>query len=83
MTYTAAITSQGQLNLPVALRKALGITGPTRAVITRKGNTFTVEPTPDFWSVAGKLKGTVKLSDAELAKARKQFSREWADEMPR
>ncbi len=75
-----SITSQGQLTIPKEILKAFGISGATKAAITRKGDTLVVTPKKDFWSLEGSLAGPIKLSDAELKKARQAFTKEWSDE---
>lgn len=72
-----SITSQGQLTIPVAIRKSFGIKGSVKAVIRRIDNVIVVEPRKDFWSLRGSLTSEVKLSDKELQEARESFSKNW------
>ncbi|PIS21400.1 AbrB/MazE/SpoVT family DNA-binding domain-containing protein [candidate division WWE3 bacterium CG_4_10_14_0_2_um_filter_42_7] len=74
-----SITSQGQLTIPKFIREDLGIVGATKAVIEKTGGLIVVKPKKDFWSIAGALKSSVKLSDKELKEARKSFERDWAN----
>lgn len=73
-----SITSQGQLTIPSSMRKILGISGSTKAIIESKGNKLIVRPRSDFWSLSGFLSSSVKLTDEQLKKAREKFSKEWA-----
>lgn len=78
MQNIVSITSQGQLTIPKSIRKSFGIKRSTKAVIKRMGNKIIVEPKSDFWSLAGSLSSKIKLSDSELRKARKEFSKSWS-----
>ncbi len=75
-----SITSQGQLTIPVSIRKFFNIKGSTKAVIRKEGNLIIVEPKKDFWSLEGSLSSEIKLSDEELKKARESFSKIWPKE---
>ncbi len=72
------ITSQGQLTIPRGVRRRFGITGSTKAVLRTEGKTIIVEPKSDFWSLAGSIKTSVRLSDRQLKAARAAFEKEWA-----
>ncbi len=39
--------------------------------------TIVTQPKPDFWSLEGSLKSTVKLSDDQLRVARAAFEKKW------
>lgn len=71
------ITSQGQLTIPQSIREHFGISGSTKAILKVEGHTIVVEPKHDFWSLSGSLKSRIKLSDAQLKRARKAFEKEW------
>ncbi len=75
------LTSQGQLTIPKSFRDAFGIRGSTKMSIRKKGHTIIVEPRTDFWSLKGSLKSSVKLTDAQLRKARSAFETQWARKM--
>ena len=79
MQQMVSITSQGQLTIPSSMRKFLGIKGSTKAIIESKGSQLIVKPKSDFWSLSGSLASSVKLSDKQLKKARKNFSKDWAE----
>jgi len=72
-----SITSQGQLTIPMSIRRSFGIKGPVKAFIRKENNFIIVEPKKDFWSLEGSLTSEVKLSDKELQEARESFSKNW------
>ncbi len=77
MHHVVSITSQGQLTIPKKIRDAFGLTGKTKAIVEKKGNTIIVKPKHDFWEILGSLQSKIRLSDKQLQKARKQFSIQW------
>jgi len=77
MPEIVSITTQGQLTIPVSIRKSFRIKGSTKAVILRKGNFIIVQPKKDFWSLEGSLTSKIKLTDEELKKARESFLKKW------
>lgn len=77
MSQVISITSQGQINIPKAIRDAFNLKGATKAVIEKKGDVIIIKPKNDFWSLANSLKSNVKLSDKDLVSARKEFSKSW------
>lgn len=72
-----SITSQGQVTIPIKIRQAFGIKGSTKAIIKKQGDQIVIKPQKDFWSLAGSLKSSVKLSDRQLNKARQVFAKKW------
>jgi hypothetical protein len=78
MQKIVSITSQGQLTVPQKMLRSLGVSGPTKALVRKKAGKLEVEVKKDFWSLAGSLKSTVKLSDSQLEKARQEFSKKWS-----
>lgn len=77
MAQVVTITSQGQLTIPQSVRERFGITGSTKAILKVEGHTIVVEPKHDFWALGGAAKSKVKLTDAQLKRARKSFEKEW------
>lgn len=75
-----SITSQGQLTIPMSIRRSFGIKGSVKAAIKRENNLIIVEPKGDFWALEGSLPSKIKLSDKELQRAREEFSKGWAKE---
>lgn len=78
MQNIVSITSQGQLTIPMSIRRSFGIKGSVKAIIRKEKNLIIVEPKKDFWSLEGSLASDVKLSDKELKEARESFSKNWA-----
>lgn len=72
-----SITSQGQLTIPMSIRRSFGIKGSVKAIVRREKNIIIVEPKKDFWSLEGALVSEIKLSDKELHEARESFSKNW------
>ena len=55
MTYTVSITSQGQISIPIQLRRELGLDKTKKAMVSKQGNSLIVEPIPDLLSLRGSL----------------------------
>ena len=53
--YTVSITSQGQISIPVKIRKELGFHKHKKAIVTIEGGKMVVEPVTDFMSLKGIL----------------------------
>lgn len=77
MHHIVSITSQGQVTIPKSVRKAFGIDRAAKAVLKKVETGFLIEPKKDFWSLPGSLSSSVRLSNADLRKAREEFSRTW------
>lgn len=56
MTIFGTITSQGQLSIPVSIRKKVGFNAPGLAIITVKKGKVIIEPEKDIMSMGGVLK---------------------------
>ena len=80
MQHIVSITDQGQVGIPVSVRKALGIKGKTKAVLEKKGDKIVIKPEKTFWQLWGGMKSKIKLTDAQLRAARDAFERNWAQE---
>lgn len=78
MSTLVSITSQGQVTIPSAARKLLGIEGATKASLEIIDNTLVIRPQADFWSVVNSMSGDIELTDTQLREARDSFSKEWA-----
>lgn len=78
MSQIVTITSQGQLTIPQAIRERFGISGSTKAIMKIEGHAIIVEPKHDFWALGGAAKSKVKLTNAQLKRARKSFEKEWS-----
>jgi len=46
-------------------------------IVSKKGNKIIIEPKKNFWALENSLRSTIKLSDADLKKARDEFSKDW------
>ena len=79
MQQIVSITSQGQVTIPVSMRRALGVKRATKATIEKKGDELVIKPEMDFWSLPGSMKSKIKLTDKQLREARKSFETDWAD----
>lgn len=66
MVFTAPITKQGQVSIPVALRKTLGITLPGVVLFKKVGNTVTIKPIRDIFSLEGALQNSIPKELKEL-----------------
>lgn len=56
MTYTVSITSQGQISIPVELRKKLGLNKKSKAIVSEQEGKLVVEPVKDLLKLRGSLK---------------------------
>lgn len=72
MTYQITITSKGQITIPAALRRDLGLKKNTRLNIKKipSKRTLIIEKAPDFFEVIKKIRVTKnKLMDPVKARA--------------
>lgn len=73
MVYTVSITSQGQISIPIQLRRKLGLDKNRTALVTEEEGKIVVKPMKDFLELAGSLhayvKGKKPLSNKELDEA--------------
>lgn len=69
MSYTVSITSQGQINIPALIRRQLGLSKNSKAIISVKGGKMLVKPVKDLLELKGSIKTSKKpLSNEELHK---------------
>jgi AbrB family looped-hinge helix DNA binding protein len=61
VTYTVAITKQGQISIPAAIRDLLGFSKPGNALARVEGTRLILEPAKDIMSLAGTLHNKIKL----------------------
>ncbi|MBU1085058.1 MAG: AbrB/MazE/SpoVT family DNA-binding domain-containing protein [Candidatus Beckwithbacteria bacterium] len=80
MQQIVSITSQGQVTIPVSVRRAFGIKGSAKASLRKRGEEIVIKPEKDFWSLSGGMKSKIKLTDKQLRDARKAFETDWAEE---
>ncbi len=75
MTYTVSITSQGQISLPIQIRRKFFKTN--KALVSLKNGGVFIEPVQSF----SKLKGSLKTSrSASFDETRKAFEEYLANE---
>lgn len=55
MTYTATVTSQGQITIPVAIRRKLKLDKNRKIVLKLENNTIFMESEPDIMQLSGAL----------------------------
>lgn len=80
MQHIVSITDQGQVGIPISVRKAFGIKGATKAVLEKKGDKIVIKPEKTFWQLSGSMKSDIKLTDKQLRAARDSFEKNWAQE---
>lgn len=56
MTFTATITSQGQITIPVEIRRKLNLDKNRKIVLKLENNTIFMEVEPDIFSLEGIFK---------------------------
>lgn len=67
MSYTVSITSQGQISIPAQIRKQLGLSKNSKAIVSVKGGEMFVKPVKDFLALKGSIKTKKKpLTNAEM-----------------
>lgn len=55
MTYTVSITSQGQISIPVVLRRKLGLDKNKKAIVSEGKGEIIIKPVKDFLALKGSL----------------------------
>lgn len=67
MTYSVSITSQGQISIPAEIRRKLGLSKKSKAIVSVANGNVMIEPVKDFLELAGSLKTNKKpLSNKKL-----------------
>lgn len=75
MTYFVNITSQGQMSVPAAVRRQLGIRTGEQVAVDIQGKKMTVEPVPDILSLRGIFKTKKRIP---WKKVRAMLDEAWA-----
>lgn len=75
MIYSVAVTSQGQMTIPVDIRRAIGLHKGGKAVVRVDAGKMVVEPEPDILSLRGIFKTKKRIS---WSKTRKLLDEAWA-----
>jgi AbrB family looped-hinge helix DNA binding protein len=55
MTFTVTITSQGQISIPIQLRRKLGLDKNKKAFIREENGELVIKPVKDLLDLAGSL----------------------------
>lgn len=67
MTYSVSITSQGQISIPAQIRRQLGLSKTSKAIVSVENDKVMIEPVKDFLAMRGSLKTNKKpLSNKKL-----------------
>lgn len=67
MMYTVSITSQGQISIPAAIRRQLGLDKLKKALVSVADKKIMIEPVEDFLEMIGSFKTDKKpLANEEL-----------------
>ncbi len=80
MQHIVSITDQGQVGIPISVRRAFGIKGATKAVLEKKDDKIIIKPEKTFWQLSGSMKSEIKLTDKQLRAARDTFEKNWSQE---
>ncbi len=73
MTYTVAITSQGQISIPAKIRRQLGLDKTMRAVVSSQGGKVIIEPLKDILELAGSFKADLKSTPKQIRKGFEEY----------
>lgn len=79
MTYLVSITSQGQISIPAEIRRKLGLSKTSKAIVSTLNGKVTIEPVRDFLAMRGSLKKARKVT-ASSREMRAAFEQYLADE---
>ena len=67
MSYAVSITSQGQMSIPAWIRKELGLSKNSKAIVSIRGGEMLVKPVKDFLELKGSINTKKKaLSNEDL-----------------
>lgn len=73
MTYTVAITSQGQISIPAKIRRQFGLDKIKRAIVSSSEGKIIVEPVQDILDLGGIFKTKIKVSPKQIRKGFEQY----------
>ncbi len=84
MTYTLAVTSQGQISIPAKVRKIWGLLNRGEITFTLQGKKAIIEPTLDFFDYVNSLKRNPNINkglalDQILEKEQKAIEDGWVE----
>lgn len=69
MIYTVTITSQGQISIPIELRRQLRLDKTKRALVSSRNGKIIVEPVKDLLELRGSLKTNIKATPKQIREA--------------
>lgn len=79
MTYAVSITSQGQISIPAEIRRKLGLSKKSKAIVSVANGNVMIEPVKDFLELAGSLKN-VQKAKVSFRKMREAFGQYLSDQ---
>lgn len=68
MELATSITSQGQVTIPVSIRRHLGLRPSDKVEFLKENGRVYIKPSKDFLQLKGTLKSKRKYTDSELDK---------------
>lgn len=71
--YTVTITSQGQISIPIKLRRKLGLDKLKKALVYEDKGELIVRPVKDFLELGGSLKTNIKVTPRQIREAFGQY----------
>jgi len=90
MVYAVSITSQGQISIPVKIRRKLGLKKRGRAIVSEENGKIVVRPVKDFMELRGLLhnkaiKGKTidEIIELETAAAEEGFAENYINKLKR
>ncbi len=78
MIYTVSITSQGQISIPIKLRRDLGLNKTKRALVSSRDGKIIVEPVKDLLDLKGSFKTNIKATPRQIREAFENYLAEEA-----
>lgn len=69
MTHFVSVTSQGQISIPAAIRRKIGLDRVKKATVSLDGNSIVVTPVKEIEDLMGSLKTNKRFTRAQERKA--------------
>lgn len=73
MIYTVSVTSQGQISVPVKLRRKLGLDKSKRAIVREEEGKLVIEPVKDLLELKGSLKTKISANQRQIREAFEEY----------
>ncbi|MBI2334753.1 AbrB/MazE/SpoVT family DNA-binding domain-containing protein [Candidatus Daviesbacteria bacterium] len=73
MTYLVSITSQGQISIPIQLRRKFGLEKTQKAIVSDDADKIIIEPVQDFLELKGSLKTKIKKTPRQIRRAFEEY----------